>query len=82
MACITLLIGLIIILFKLSSKENIFNAKRKNDSIYDKMLYYRVWIVIVLLTAISLIALLSSFVNFIKYRNLQLLLLYNPGGKG
>lgn len=57
MVFITLLIGLVLIYFKLSSKENVFNVKRDDDSMYDKMLYYRGWVIAVLLIVISLAAL-------------------------
>lgn len=66
MALITLLIGLVLIWFKLSSKENIFNAKRDDDSMYDKMLYYRGWVIAVLLIMISLAALFKNTIDFIK----------------
>ncbi|SDJ59435.1 hypothetical protein [Chryseobacterium jejuense] len=66
MAFITLLIGLVLIYFKLSSKENIFNVKRKDDSMYDKMLYYRGWVIAILLIVISLSALFKNAIDFIK----------------
>lgn len=66
MAFITLLIGLVLICFKLSSKENVFNVKRDDDSVYDKMLYYRGWVVAILLIVISLAALLKNAIDFIK----------------
>lgn len=66
MALITLLIGLVLIYFKLSSKENVFNVKRYDDSMYDKMLYYRGWVIAILLIVISLAALFKSAVDLIK----------------
>lgn len=66
MAIITLLIGLVLICFKLSSKENVFNVKRDDDSVYDKMLYYRGWVVAILLIVISLLALLKNAIDVIK----------------
>ncbi|AZB35036.1 hypothetical protein [Chryseobacterium bernardetii] len=66
MAFITLLIGLALIYFKLSVGENVFNVKRNDDSMYDKMLYYRGWIVAILLIVISLAALLKNAKDFIK----------------
>ncbi|BAP33322.1 uncharacterized protein CHSO_4285 [Chryseobacterium sp. StRB126] len=66
MAFITLLMGLVLVYFKLSSKENVFNVKRQDDSIYDKMLYYRGWVIAVLLIVISLAALLKNAIYFIK----------------
>lgn len=66
MAFITLLIGLVLICFKLSPKENVFNVKRDDDSTYDKMLYYRGWIFAVLLIVISLVALVKNAIDFIK----------------
>ncbi|RXM66672.1 hypothetical protein [Chryseobacterium sp. CH1] len=64
MAFITLLIGLVLICFKLSSKENVFNVKRDDDSVYDKMLYYRGWVVAILLIVISLAALFKNAMDF------------------
>lgn len=66
MALITLLIGLVLIYFKLSSKENVFNVKRYDDSMYDKMLYYRGWVIAVLLIVISLAPLFKNTIDFIK----------------
>ncbi|PKF74500.1 hypothetical protein [Chryseobacterium sp. PMSZPI] len=66
MALITLLMGLVLIYFKLSPQENVFNVKRNDDSMYDKMLYYRGWIVAILLIVISLAALLKNAIDFIK----------------
>ncbi|PWN70094.1 hypothetical protein C1631_008855 [Chryseobacterium phosphatilyticum] len=66
MAFIPLLIGLVIIYFKLSPKENVFNVKRNDDSMYDKMLYYRGWVVAVLLIVISLVALFNDAADFFK----------------
>ncbi|AZA90980.1 hypothetical protein EG344_14915 [Chryseobacterium sp. G0162] len=65
MALITLLIGLVLIYFKLSSKENVFNVKRYDDSMYDEMLYYRGWVVAVLLIVVSLAALFKNAIDFI-----------------
>nr|WP_315026477.1 hypothetical protein [uncultured Chryseobacterium sp.] len=66
MAFITLLIGLVFIYFKLSSKENVFNVRRNNDSMYDKMLYYRGWIVAVFLIVISLAAIFKDAADLFK----------------
>ncbi|WP_262708739.1 hypothetical protein [Chryseobacterium sp. CH25] len=38
--------------------------KRDDDSVYDKMLYYRGWVVAILLIVISLAALFKNAMDF------------------
>ncbi|MBV8325500.1 hypothetical protein [Chryseobacterium sp.] len=66
MAFIILLIGIMIIRFKLSSKENVFNIRRDNGSMYDRMLYYRGWIAAVMLILLSLAMLVKEAADFFR----------------